>query len=565
MTLYAIWQPIDYTVNVYLDADTYAKKEKSFTLDMTYGMTIPESIEASDLIEPLVKNGYTLSKYAYKDANGKEKTIAVNGKNLLTTETSIDIYGVWTVPTYKVSYNLNGGKNASKNPKSYKTTDISKVLLEPIRKGYTFDKWIDASVLEGKSGESLASAIADAEAITEIATGSYGNRNLYAVWKENQYTIIYHTGDGDSSKYLDATQEDITKETVAYKFSDKVKLFEDTEKFKQGEDYKLADSFKGQKINITTWTTAPKGKGTKYIVGKSYSGLSADDNAEVHLYASYNVATYEISYNLADDEAFPAVNNKSNPYYYAYNEKKSVSIKAPSRPGYVFEKWIMSESESASFDPAKNQILPGSFGKIELVAKWIPIQYKVSLNANAKTAKFDEQMKLDYVSSTEDESDIETNFNIGNTEQYKLTNPGYTLTGFNTAKNGKGISVDIAENGTVSILGLTKATSVGAKGVSVVLYAQWSINQYQIRYVDIDPSCNIESLEENEPITELGGVINKNATSITVTKSLSLKNPTRYGFTFLGYYKEPECINKVTKIDKGTTENITLYGKWKVK
>ena len=52
----------------------------------------------------------------------------------------------------------------------------------------------------------------------------------------------------------------------------------------------------------------------------------------------------------------------------------------------------------------------------------------------------------------------------------------------------------------------------------------------------------------------------------TIEEEKKLVNPTKDGYTFVGWYTNKECTeeNKITQINKGTTGNITLYAVWKV-
>lgn len=81
----------------------------------------------------------------------------------------------------------------------------------------------------------------------------------------------------------------------------------------------------------------------------------------------------------------------------------------------------------------------------------------------------------------------------------------------------------------------------------VTLYAQWSLNKYSIKYY-------LNGGKNNS----------KNPSSYTVkTSTITLKNPTKKGYTFLGWYKDSKFKTKVTKISKGSTGNVKLYAKWK--
>lgn len=47
------------------------------------------------------------------------------------------------------------------------------------------------------------------------------------------------------------------------------------------------------------------------------------------------------------------------------------------------------------------------------------------------------------------------------------------------------------------------------------------------------------------------------------TKTFELKEPTRGGYDFTGWYIDAECKNQVTAIQKGSTGNLVLYAGWK--
>lgn len=84
----------------------------------------------------------------------------------------------------------------------------------------------------------------------------------------------------------------------------------------------------------------------------------------------------------------------------------------------------------------------------------------------------------------------------------------------------------------------------GSKGNKSV-YAKWSKNTYKLSYY-----LN-------------GGKNGKNQTSYTVTSNtITLKSPTRKGYSFKGWYSDSKYKNKVTSIKKGSTGNKALYAKW---
>jgi uncharacterized repeat protein (TIGR02543 family) len=64
---------------------------------------------------------------------------------------------------------------------------------------------------------------------------------------------------------------------------------------------------------------------------------------------------------------------------------------------------------------------------------------------------------------------------------------------------------------------------------------------------------------------KLNGGTNNNSNPLTynvTTQTITLKNPTRAGYTFSGWYSDNQLNNKVTSIKKGSTKDVTLYAKW---
>ena len=76
---------------------------------------------------------------------------------------------VSTPLNYTITYNLNGGTNHASNPTTYNIESATITLQAPTKTGYSFGGWFDNEDCTG-------------DAVTTIATGSYGNVTLYAKW-----------------------------------------------------------------------------------------------------------------------------------------------------------------------------------------------------------------------------------------------------------------------------------------------------------------------------------------------------------------------------------------------
>ena len=84
------------------------------------------------------------------------------------------------------------------------------------------------------------------------------------------------------------------------------------------------------------------------------------------------------------------------------------------------------------------------------------------------------------------------------------------------------------------------------KNNALTLYAKWEAKEYKITY-KLNDGKNNKS--------------NPSVYTIT-TKTIKLKNPTRKGYGFGGWYTDKKFKNKITQIKKGSTGKITLYAKW---
>lgn len=155
VTLYAQWERTKYKITYKLNGGKNNSKNPA-----TY-----TKVTATIKLKNPTRKGYTFKGW-YTDAKFKNKITQIkkgsSGKKTL--------YAKWQKNTYKITYNLNGGKNSSKNPKSYTVTTKTINLKNPTRKGYVFKGWYTDSKYKNK--------------VTQIKIGSTGDVKLYAKWKK---------------------------------------------------------------------------------------------------------------------------------------------------------------------------------------------------------------------------------------------------------------------------------------------------------------------------------------------------------------------------------------------
>ena len=104
----------------------------------------------------------------------------------------------WSIITYKITYELNGGSNVTANKTSY-TVEDDVILSSPTKKGYTFTGWSN----DGK-----------------IEKGSVGDKTFTASWLPTKYKIMYVLNGGINS----------SENWETYTIEDNIKLSSPTKK-----------------------------------------------------------------------------------------------------------------------------------------------------------------------------------------------------------------------------------------------------------------------------------------------------------------------------------------------
>ena len=117
--------------------------------------------------EDPVKNGYNFEGwYANEEFTGDAITeIAAGSKG------EISLWAKYTPIEYTITYHLNEGENSAENPATYTIESDKIVLAGASKENSNFEGWYANNEFIGK-------------AITEIAKGSVGDRELWAKWEK---------------------------------------------------------------------------------------------------------------------------------------------------------------------------------------------------------------------------------------------------------------------------------------------------------------------------------------------------------------------------------------------
>ena len=149
------------------DIQIIVKNGSAFTAPASGGLTRPD--------------GNTGSYFMWLDGNGNSYE---PGGSVPADVTELTVQ--WTAPTYTVTLHANGGTIADGKDVTGYTYGVGATLPTDVtRTGYTFKGWYDNENLTGSP-------------VTAISNTETGNKEYWAKWEINQYTITFDTAGGST-------------------------------------------------------------------------------------------------------------------------------------------------------------------------------------------------------------------------------------------------------------------------------------------------------------------------------------------------------------------------------
>ena len=430
-------------------------------------------------------DGDTGNFFMWRGSNGK---FYVPGDSVPADVTALTVQ--WTDPTYAVTLHPNGGtiNNGNVTEYIYGVGATLPTADDMTYTGHTFKGWYDNESLTG-------------DPVTAIGGTEMGNKEYWAKWEINQYTITFDTAGG--SEIAPITQDYGTAITAPADPTREGYTF-------TGWDTAIPATMPAHNMTITAqWTvnqytitfdtdggsevapitqdygsaiTAPAAPTRE---GYTFTGWDKTIPAtmpagDMTITAQWTVNQYTITYDLDGGTA------EGNPDTYTV-ETDTFTLKNPTRPGYTFTGW--SGTGLTGEDNLTVTIPKGSTGNRSYTAHWSLNTYSITYDLNGGTASGNP------TSYTVESATITLN---------QPTKTGYTFTGWS------GTDLTGEDNLTVTI----PAGSTGDRSYT----AHWSLNTYSITY-DLD-----------------GGTASGNPDFYTVESStITLNPPTRTGYTFIGW------------------------------
>jgi uncharacterized repeat protein (TIGR02543 family) len=464
------------------DIQIIVKTGSEFTAPASDGLTRPA--------------GDTGSYFMWLDSNGNSYA---PGDSVPADVTELTVQ--WTAPTYTVTLHANGGTINNGNVTEYTYGVGATLPTDVTRTGYTFKGWYYNENLTG----SPVTAIGDTET---------GNKEYWAKWEINQYTISFDTNGG--SEIAPITQDYGTKITAPADPTRKGYTFKgwdkEIPKTMPAENMTVKAQWEINQYAITFDTNggseiAPitQDYGTKITTpadptrkGYTFKGWDKEipktmpaENMTVK--AQWEINQYVITFDTnGGSEIAPITQDYGT---------KITAPADPTRKGYTFKGW---DKEIPETMPAENMTVK---------AQWEINQYAITFDTNGGS----------------EIAPITQDYGTAITAPADPTREGYTFIGWDR---------DIPE-------------IMPAENITVT--AQWEINRYTITFDTAGGS-------EIAPITQDYG------TNITAPA-----DPTREGYTFMGWDQEiPKTMpaeNITLKarwkdIEKPTGEIVIGTNKW---
>lgn len=347
------------------------------------------------------------------------------------------IYAKFEPRKYDIVYHLDGGNFAvgTVHPDYYYISSSSITIPDPIRNGYTFDGWYTDSDLS-------------VPAETTIPTNSTGNRDFYAKWNLNSYTVIYNVNGGenltndtysvestlilptptrdgykfqgwyDNAEFEGAAittlpiepidAETLTDKTLYAKWEEIV-YFNIVYKDQNGDDIVLpvtAVPEDGEELSALPtppvsrgftfdgWCTDAECENSEPIMEPDENWPTSQDEGEpITLYPKYSEIKYPIIYHDVIEEEWPVLANHPEEYTVT---SSAVTIGKPMRLGYNFVQWCTNKrltencEESPTIDPDEIDPLAG----VVLYPDWALNTYTITYETNDGTLA--DKSPLDY-------------------------------------------------------------------------------------------------------------------------------------------------------------------------
>lgn len=358
-----------------------------------------------------------------------------------------------------------------------------------------------------KTGHSLDGWYSDAFYTNRFKGYIWGteqqNLSLYAKWTPISYGISFRSNGGTGSMG-----------SLTYAYGTVYTLPRSTMT-------KTGYKFVGWKENDT---------GTLIQDGANVRNL-ASTTTTVYLYAQWEPISYTITFDSSEADS-----GQMSDISCKYGEKIVLPTCSFQKKGYSCSKYKVIDAntnteKTYSAGSTVSSLTAIDGGRVTLYPVWDTATIVVYLNSN-----YGESPAITYVSRL-------TYGGAGYKASYVYSRTGYKQVSWNTQPDGSGTTYNIGDT--------VYYNEENAELKVINLYAQWELTNYTINYYN---SAQYNNSVNNPTVYNIE------------SDTIILEEPTRTGYSFAGWYTNSSFSTApITKIEKGSTGNITLYAKWTLK
>ena len=294
------------------DIQIIVKTGSEFTAPMSGGLTRPD--------------GNTDSYFMWLGSNGK---LYAPGASVPADVTELTVQ--WTAPTYAVTLNTNGGTINSGNVTGYTYGVGATLPTDVTRTGHTFKGWYDNENLTGFP-------------VTAIGDTETGNKEYWAKWEANTYTVTLNTNGGTINS------GNVTGYTYGV-----------------GATLPTADDMTYTGYTFKGWYD------NEGLTGFPVTAISDTETGNKEYWAKWEANTYTVTLH-----ANGGTINSGNVNSYTYGVGATLPTDV-TRTGYTFKGWYGNENLTGSPVTA---IGGTEMGNKEYWAKWEANTYTVTFDPN---------------------------------------------------------------------------------------------------------------------------------------------------------------------------------------
>lgn len=513
-------------------------------------------------------NGYKWLGWNTK-ANGSGT--AVNASTVPTG--NMTVYGTWEVISYKIIYDLDGGKETTLNPTSYTVENETFTINAPAKENYIFSGW-------------QVNGSTETVNTFTVSKGSVGDISLKAVWEKvpepETYTVTFHMGYTDETTSMTRAEGSTfgnvatpswkghtfdgwyTRADGGEKITSSTEITSDIDVYAHWTTitYNIAYNYNGGSVaenNPSTYTTETrsstkivyptkagyaltkvaitgKDTGTVFIKtgddlsGGWRTGLGESFAEDITVTFSWTAKPFEVSFNTS--AGIFADGTHENILTVQDGKKVSGEYQIPTRDGYTFTYWFTTKDGVRTQVPVDSDGIPtaGVTEDMVLSAYWTGNIDTVTYNANGGAFTGGSKTnKASYVA-----------WNISSSSNYKdPTREGYSFTGWYTESSCKNkVEMNEAGNG---------PKTFSKTGSFYTYYAGWKANTYTITY-------NLEGGKLASGVT--------NPTAYTPDDTITIANPEKDDYIFLGWSEDDGTTYTRDLVLSGAVGNKTLTAVW---